>query len=76
MEVAFDLDIEASQIARKAGLRFVRTPTVGTDRAFVTMIRQLIEERLDPSTPKLALGDEGPYPDTCFAGCCPPATRA
>jgi ferrochelatase len=75
MEVAFDLDVEARQLASDLGLGFVRTPTVGTDPAFVTMIRQLIEERLDPSTPKLALGDDGPYHDTCPAGCCPPPSR-
>jgi hypothetical protein len=39
------------------------------------MIRQLIEERLNPSTPKLALGDDGPYHDTCPAGCCQPPSR-
>jgi ferrochelatase len=75
MEVAFDLDIEARQLVADLGLRFIRTPTVGTDPAFVNMIRQLIEERLDPSTPKLALGDDGPYHDTCPARCCPLPSR-
>jgi ferrochelatase len=75
MEVAYDLDIEARQLATELGLRFERAATVGTDPAFVTMIRQLVEERLDPSGPKLALGDEGPWTDHCPADCCPATTR-
>jgi hypothetical protein len=37
----------------------------------VAMIRQLVEEHLRPGTPRLALGDRGPWPDQCPAGCCP-----
>jgi ferrochelatase len=75
MEVAFDLDVEAHQLAGQLGLQFVRVPTVGTHRRFVTMIRQLIEERLDPTIPKLALGNDGPHTDSCLAGCCPAPSR-
>jgi ferrochelatase len=73
MEVVYDLDVEAKDIADRLGMQLVRAATVGTDPAFVTMIRQLIEERLDPSLPKLALGDDGPWPDECPAEHCPPA---
>jgi protoporphyrin/coproporphyrin ferrochelatase len=75
MEVVYDLDIEARQVAAELGLRFVRASTVGTDPAFVTMIRQLIEERVDPTAPRLALGDRGPYHDTCQPDCCPAPVR-
>lgn len=76
MEVVYDLDVEAAQLARQLGMTMVRAATAGTNPAFVTMIRQLIEERLDPAAPKLALGAHGPYHDRCPASCCPaPASR-
>jgi ferrochelatase len=70
MEVVYDLDVEAAQLARSLGLTMVRAGTAGTHPAFVSMIRQLIEERLDPTAPRLALGPEGPYHDTCRPDCC------
>jgi ferrochelatase len=48
---------------------------VGPAPEFVTMIRRLVEERVDPTAPKLALGDRGPYHDVCEAGCCPAPAR-
>jgi ferrochelatase len=75
MEVVYDLDTEAKRVADELGLHLVRAATAGTDPGFVTMIRQLIEERLDPGVPRLALGDRGPHPDDCPAGHCPAAAR-
>jgi ferrochelatase len=49
----------------------VRVGTVGTHPAFVTMIRQLIEERLTERPVRLALGARGPSHDICPANCCP-----
>jgi ferrochelatase len=43
MEVIYDLDVQARDVAEGLGLTFVRAATVGTAPAFVTMIRQLIE---------------------------------
>jgi ferrochelatase len=73
MEVVYDLDVEAAELAERLGLTMVRAATPGVHPAFVTMIRQLIEERLDPTAPRLALGGEGPYHDVCPARCCPAA---
>jgi ferrochelatase len=73
MEVVYDLDVEAARVAAIAGIRMIRAATAGTAPDFVTMIRQLVEERLDPAAPRLALGGMGPWPDVCPAGCCPPA---
>ena len=70
MEVVHDLDVEAASAARQNGARFVRAATPGTDPAFARMVRELVEERLDPSTPRLALGDDGPWPDLCPNGHC------
>jgi ferrochelatase len=72
MEVLFDLDVEARETAAEVGVALVRAPTVGTHRAFVAMIRELIRERLDPQLPRRALGRFGPSHDVCQAGCCLP----
>jgi ferrochelatase len=74
MEVMFDLDIEAREVAAELGLTMIRTPTVGTHPAFVSMIRELIQERLDPTLPRRALGRLGASADVCPARCCLPGT--
>ena len=71
MEVICDLDEEAAGAAAALGMRLVRTPTVGTHPAFVAMIVELIRERLDPRTPRRALGPSGAWPDVCAPTCCP-----
>jgi len=71
MEVVYDLDTEAADVARSVGLRLVRAATAGTHPAFVGMIRELVLARLDPAARRRALGDAGPYPDVCPADCCP-----
>ena len=72
MEVLYDLDTEARQAAADLGLNLVRAATVGTHPAFVSMIRELILERLDAGTPRRALGTFAPRPDACPADCCLP----
>ena len=52
----------------------VRAGTAGTHPAFVTMIRELIEERLDGSVEKRVAGRFGPAPDVCAPNCCLPGT--
>jgi protoporphyrin/coproporphyrin ferrochelatase len=73
MEVLYDLDTEARQVAEEIGLNLVRAATVGTHPAFVSMIRELIIERLDAAAPRLALGTHPPRPDFCPVDCCLPA---
>lgn len=75
MEVVHDLDVEAAALAASLGLGMVRASTAGRAPAFVAMIRQLIEERLDPAAPRLAVGRFGPWPDECPPDCCPPPRR-
>ena len=74
MEVLFDLDIEAKDLAIALGLTLVRAGTVGTHPLFVQMIRELIEERLH-GTKRLALGKLGPGHDACEDACCPAPVR-
>jgi protoporphyrin/coproporphyrin ferrochelatase len=70
VEVLFDLDVEARETAEAVGIRLVRAKTAGTHPAFVAMIRELIQERLDPKVPRRALGRFGPSHDVCQPGCC------
>ncbi len=70
MEVIWDLDREARDYASELGITLTRAPTVGTHPAFVSMIRELIEERLGKVTARQALGKRGPYRDECPPDCC------
>jgi protoporphyrin/coproporphyrin ferrochelatase len=70
VEVLYDLDVEARQLADELGLTMARAQTVGTHPVFVDMIRQLIAERIQPGTERRFLGSEGASPDTCRPDCC------
>jgi protoporphyrin/coproporphyrin ferrochelatase len=70
MEVLFDLDTEAKETASRLGINLVRAKTVGTDPAFVRMIRDLIVERMTASPERPALGNRGPNHDVCPLNCC------
>ncbi len=70
MEVVWDLDTEAAAHAAGLGLRMVRAETVGTDPDFVSMVRELVEERMS-GAPARALSPLGPHHTPCPAGCCP-----
>ena len=70
MEVLFDLDTEALQLAEEIGLHLVRAGTVGTDPRFVRMIRDLFLERQGLAEKK-ALGLYPANHDVCPMDCCP-----
>ena len=70
MEVLFDLDIEAAEKAEELGVNIVRAATVGTSPAFVSMIRELILERMTAQPERRALGRLGPSHDICPVDCC------
>jgi ferrochelatase len=70
IEVLYDLDIEARTVAEELGLGFVRAPSVGTHRELVSMVRDLVLERLQPGGPRAVLGDMPPLPDVCPEDCC------
>jgi ferrochelatase len=71
MEVAYDLDVEAREIAARVGLRTARAATPGTQRRFVQMVRELVQERLHAPCVPPTLGKLGPAPDCCRRDCCP-----
>ena len=69
MEVMWDLDEEALETAREAGLWAERTPTPGVDPAFVGGLVDLVTERT-ADAPRPALTALGPWHDVCPVGCC------
>ena len=75
MEVLFDLDEQARELCAGLGLRMVRAATVGTHPRFISMVRELIVERMDNNQERLALGPLGPRADVCAADCCPAMKR-
>lgn len=72
MEVLYDLDTEAQALADEIGLHMVRAATAGTHPLFIGMIRELIEERLNPGQERRFLGAMGAHHDICPADCCLP----
>ena len=74
LEVVYDLDTEAAELARELGLPLARAATPGTDPRFATMIADLVRERIS-GRPGQALGTLGPAPAQCPRSCCPPPAR-
>ena len=70
MEVLYDLDHEAADLCKEKGIQFVRAATVGLHPRFVSMIVDLIEERLSDDTERPFLGSYGPSHDLCPLNCC------
>jgi ferrochelatase len=62
VEVIWDLDNEAKETAEELGMAFARAATAGTHPAFVTMVRELVEERRAGTPPRLGTN--------CPASCC------
>ena len=75
MEVLYDLDIEAQQLCNSLSLPMARAKTVGVHPRFISMIRELIVERITPGTERRALGSLGPRQDACAEDCCPAPQR-
>ena len=79
VEVLWDLDVEAAATASEVDIKLVRVPTPGTEPhpAFVSMLAELVEERLDerPIEQRSALGSLTVRPDQCAAHCCPAPRR-
>lgn len=72
MEVLWDLDTEAMEIAGELGIAAVRTPTPGIDPAYVRGLVDLVLERVNgvPTTERPAVTALGPWYDVCRPGCC------
>ncbi|HVN64093.1 MAG TPA: ferrochelatase [Candidatus Binataceae bacterium] len=46
VEVLYDLDIEAAEVARAAGIKMVRAPTVGDHPLFIKMMAEIAQRHL------------------------------
>ncbi|SDT61513.1 ferrochelatase [Actinoplanes derwentensis] len=73
LEVAWDLDNEAKETADRLGLGYARAASPGVHPEFVSMIRQLVQERTDDRS-RAALGTL-PTWDVCQSDCCPTPAR-
>lgn len=72
MEILFDLDTEAQEIAHDLKLNLIRAATVGTHPAFLQTIRELVLERTMENPSRRFLGTRGASHDVCPANCCLP----
>jgi protoporphyrin/coproporphyrin ferrochelatase len=70
IEIIYDLDVEARGVCEELGLNMVRAKTVDCHPRFVSMIRELVVERIDPGAARLAIGSMAPGPDCCPPECC------
>jgi ferrochelatase len=60
MEVVYDLDVQARDVANELGMKMVRAATAGTHPLFVKMIRELVMERINNEVPM----------NVCAPDCC------
>ena len=69
IEVVWDLDEEARELADKLGMEYVRADTVGSDPVFIAMLADVIERYADGrgDLTALGVGDNGSF---CDHGCC------
>ena len=71
-EILWDLDFEASNKAASLGMSFSRANSVENDSRFISMIADLLCERIDkPTLSSSALGSLNISPKKCEKDCCP-----
>lgn len=75
MEVLYDLDVEARELCDSIGLPMTRAKTVGVHPKFIGMIRELIEERMNPLVERRVIGSLATRGDVCAEGCCAAPVR-
>ncbi|HWE49843.1 MAG TPA: ferrochelatase [Bryobacteraceae bacterium] len=63
MEVLYDLDLEAAELARERGIDFVRAATAGTHPKFVAGLADIVQTAMANAI------------TSCRADCCQPAAR-
>jgi ferrochelatase len=79
MEILYDLDTEARDLAKELGMQFERTSTAGTNAKFASLMADLVEERLESESGivKKTVGCFPARADVCPPDCCTytPAAR-
>jgi ferrochelatase len=51
VEILFDIDIQAQEVARSRGIRLVRPPALNTDSLFIEQLAELVQAKLHAWTP-------------------------
>jgi ferrochelatase len=74
LEVLFDLDHEAREVADGLGLAMARAGTAGTHPAFVSMVGELVSERIGATETRRTAGRLAAGPDVCAPDCCLPGS--
>lgn len=74
MEVLYDLDFEAANLAQELGIGFQRAGTPSGHPEFAPCLADLVEEYLG-SRPSASIGQDPPRRMTCREGCCPGPQR-
>ncbi len=74
LEVLYDLDVQAAELAERLGLAWQRAGTVGVHPLFVRMVGELVAERVE-GAPRRAVGRFPPHVDVCPPDCCPAPRR-
>lgn len=74
LEVVWDLDSEASDVAAELGMEYIRVPTVGPSQRFISLVADIVERYADGDGDVRAMGcgDNG---GICRPDCCIPVTR-
>ncbi|GAA4662140.1 ferrochelatase [Gordonia humi] len=74
LEVVWDLDSEAADLAEELGMDYVRVATAGPSRRFVALVADLVERYVDGGGDLTAMGcgDNG---GICRPDCCVPVRR-
>jgi ferrochelatase len=70
MEVLYDLDTEAAEIALGRGIEFVRAGTVGTHPKFIAALREMVQSAMNEDLSPVCL------PDCCLPPQRPPSRPA
>jgi ferrochelatase len=72
MEVIYDLDFEAQNLATSLGIKLVRSSTAGTNALFSRMMGDLVQERIQSKEGKerKSVGHDQAAPDFCQPDCC------
>ena len=74
VEVLYDLDEEARIVCERTRSEHGPSRTVGTHPRFVSLLRELIAERMDmlPESRRRSVGPDGASHDVCPELCCLP----
>ncbi|WP_019203022.1 ferrochelatase [Tsukamurella sp. 1534] len=72
LEVIWDLDTEARDLAGELGMPFARAATCGRDPRFAQMVADLVDDAFAGTSAGLGVSTDGA---ACVEGCCPAVRR-